>query len=524
MKLAAGPPEQGGWLELRWCLVYSALLAALTTVPYLVGAAQSGTGWEFTGFVIAVEDGNSYIAKMLAGQQGEWLFRSPYSSFPQRGVLAFVPYLLLGKLGNGSHAQLVTLFHLMRVAAIPLLVLSVYRFASVFVPKPGWRRWVTVLATAGGGLGWILIALGQADWLDSLPLDFYSPETFGFLAVYAFPHLILARAGLLWGLTSYLVGNSPWAAGLIVLASGALHPPALVPAVAALAAHQLALLLLRLSSTDWRRRFLAAVLPAAPLVIYLATALASDPYLQEWAAQNRIRSPHPLHYLVAFGALIPAAALAISQLARKPSHKLALPAAWVLALPLLAYAPVDLQRRLTEGGWVALLVLAAIGLERAPRRYRRTLRIGLATALLPSSLLVLAGSLVSLNPPGEPIYRQTDQTAVFRWLTDHADRGAVVLAGFHTGNALPAWTPQTVVVGHGPESAGLATLVPQIADFYSARGSNLQRLEFVREHDIEYLYWGPVERAIDGWQPVDWSCLALAFEQGAHQLYAVCDG
>ena len=39
------------------------------------------------GFIFAVEDGNSYIAKMLSGVQGAWLFRTPYTSMQQGGVL-----------------------------------------------------------------------------------------------------------------------------------------------------------------------------------------------------------------------------------------------------------------------------------------------------------------------------------------------------------------------------------------------------------------------------------------------------
>jgi hypothetical protein len=85
-----------------------------------------GEAWRFTGFVFAVEDGNSYIAKMLLGANGAWLFRTPYTADPQRGVLAFLPYLLLGKLaaGEGIHEQLVALFHLFRILAIPAAVLA----------------------------------------------------------------------------------------------------------------------------------------------------------------------------------------------------------------------------------------------------------------------------------------------------------------------------------------------------------------------------------------------------------------
>ena len=136
-------------LEWRWCLKYSVLLAALTGLPYLVAIFERGEAWAFTGSVIAVEDGNSYIAKMRLGASGDWLFRTPYSSSPQRGLLAFLPYLLLGKLAGTrpSHSALLILYHALRLAAIPLAVAATYRFHALWVASDGWRRWGTLLAT-----------------------------------------------------------------------------------------------------------------------------------------------------------------------------------------------------------------------------------------------------------------------------------------------------------------------------------------------------------------------------------------
>lgn len=509
--------------DLRWCMVFAAVLAVASSVPYLLGASGADSDWRFSGFVLAVEDGNSYIAKMLTGQHGDWLFRSPYSSMPQRGVLAFLPYLVLGKLSDGSHAQLVVLFHLLRIAAIPLLVLAIYRFVGHFVASKSWRRWITVLATAGGGLGWLVVALGRPDWLGSLPLEFYSPEAFGFLAVLGFPHLILARAGMLWGFTLYLSRPTGWAAGIVILCSGILHSPIVVPALVVLGAHQVALLLSGRSAIEWRRKALAAGLLVAPLMIYLIAALATDSYLQQWAVQNRIRSPHPLHYLLAYGVVLPAAILGARRALRSRCAQQLLPLGWAVVLPVLAYAPVDLQRRLTEGGWIALLVLAAIGLAEPADRRGRTLRVGLAVLLLPSSLLLYAGSLANLRRPAEPIYQKANQVAAFQWLADAAEPRSIVLAAFQTSNALPAWAPVRVVAGHGPESARLAELSPQVSAFFSSAGSDQARRSLVREQDVDYLFWGPAEQALDGWRPEDWDCLELAHRQLEFEIYSVCD-
>ena len=63
--------------ERRWVLGLGVILLTLTSIPYLLGYFSAGTGWVFTGFIFGVEDGNSYIAKMLSGATGNWLFRTP---------------------------------------------------------------------------------------------------------------------------------------------------------------------------------------------------------------------------------------------------------------------------------------------------------------------------------------------------------------------------------------------------------------------------------------------------------------
>ena len=93
----------------RGIIVFAVAVMAITMIPYLVGYAQQGEEWRYTGFVIGVEDGNSYIAKMLSGASGNWLFRSPHSAAEQQGVIAYLPYLILGKLASGpaQHDQMV---------------------------------------------------------------------------------------------------------------------------------------------------------------------------------------------------------------------------------------------------------------------------------------------------------------------------------------------------------------------------------------------------------------------------------
>jgi len=518
-------------------LWYAAALAALTTFPYLVAFVTAGSEWTFTGFVFGVEDGNSYIAKMLLGASGEWLFRTPYTSIPQRGALAFLPYLLLGKLaaGQAMHLQLVVLFHLARVAAIPLLVIALHRFAGLFLEDERWRRWVVVLATIGGGLGWLLVLLGRADWLGSLPLDLHSPETFGFLAIYGLPHLILARAAMLWGLTDYLQSGTQsrrvWRAGLLWLAMGTCQPLSVLTLLAVLCLHLVLIGLVtfrssRLTETRvWAGRALKSVVLVLPVFLYNALAFLRDPYLREWTEQNRILSPHPAHYLAAYGLILAPAIWGGWRALHSEDRGRLLPIAWAMALPFLAYFPHNLQRRLPEGAFVALALLAALGISSwtGRQRWTRWLGPGLLGASSLSSLLLLAGGLQTALRPSEPAFRPAAEAAAFESLAEIAEEGSVVLAAYATGNALPAWVPLRVVIGHGPESIGLADLEPQVARFFSDRAADADRAQFLMRNRVQFVFWGPHERALGGWDPNSAGGLTPVYDGDGYAVFANLD-
>ncbi len=519
--------------ERRWCFWYAVVLITLTTVPYLLAYASQGEDWRFSGFLFGVEDGNSYIAKMMLGSTGEWLFRTPYTTYPQRGVIAFLPYMLLGKLASGEamHEQLVALFHLFRVGAIPLLVLATYRFAGLFVAEVRWRRWATLLASAGGGLGWLLLLLPGGSMLGSAPLEFYSPETFGFLGIYGIPHLVLARALLLLAITTYLEAHerktTAWLAGGLLAALALVQPLTVLIAYGLIGTHLIAVVIaarkdeLSTILKPWLRAIGQMLIISGPIVLYLTLSFVGDPFLRQWTAQNVITSPHPLHYLLAYGALLPLAFLGGRRLVREGGYRGLLPVVWVVMFPLLAYAPHNLQRRLPEGVWVALVILAALGLAGRMRSTQRALATLLLIISLPSALVLLGGGISMAISPGQPVFLPADQVEVIERLGERAEAGDVALASYATSNAIPAWAPLGVVAGHGPESANLELVLPRVEAFFDASTSESERAALLDEFGVDYVVWGPEERSLGSWRPEVSDLVRGVIKEGEHEVFEV---
>ena len=532
--------------ERRW-LVGCALLAMLViSLPYIMGFWRAGENWVFTGFVINVEDGNSYLAKMLRGAQGDWLFRTPYTSFPQEGALVLLPYILLGKLTTqpNQHFQMVVIFHLFRLMAGVLVFFATYDFISLYIRTVTWRRWGTMVVTVGGGLGWILVMIGADDWLGSLPLDFFSPESFGFLSLLALPHLALARAFLLWGFVAYLSPVSEersnvWLekkaiiAGIFWLLLSFLQPMTTLIAGVMVFAFMVGTLLYnawgaRFHSMPWRRwwaylwRAILAGLIASPIVLYSMIHFSSDPFLQAWTAQNILPSPHPLHYLAAYALVLPFSLFGLLKIIPANPWRGVLPVGWVTLVFVMVYSPVNVQRRLAEGSWVMWVVLAVYALETGSRKIQRIGRFGMVLSF-GTSLFLIAGSFLTAWNPSEPQYRPEKEITALLQLRTLAEDSDIILTSQFTGNVLPVWTPQRVIIGHGPESIDGARLQGLVNAFYGDQATDQGRMEFLIAYNISYVWWGPPERELGKWQADQEAYLELVVDTGPYKVFRVSE-
>jgi hypothetical protein len=292
-------------------------------------------------------------------------------------------------------------------------------------------------------------------------------------------------------ISSGITVGIPW------LLAGLAQPLALVSTGAVIAAH-LAAWGLWLASrkaphagwVSWRRCLLstsvAAILPGTYLV-YILISMSSDPFLQAWSAQNVLPSPNPLYYLLAYGLLAPFAILGARKLlsARQGPGPL-LPVAWAASLPLLAYVPLNLQRRLPEGVWVALVVLALSSLS-ADKPLRSRFFYAASLLSIPAAVMLFAGGLVTGLSPNQPAFRPAEEAQAFDYLAEHGIPGEVVLAPYQTANALPAWAPLRVVAGHGPESPGVEQIAPRVERFFQEDTSASERLALLDEYGVRYV-------------------------------------
>ena len=520
------------YLKDRKKIIYFAIsIMIITTIPYLVGFASQDAAWRFSGFIIGVEDGNSYIAKMLSGASGDWLFRTPYSAENQRGLLAFVPYILLGKLTSppAQHDQLVVLFHGFRFISGVLAILAGYDFLTIFIKKTKWRWWALLLLILGGGGGWILVLIEKKNFMGSIPLDFISPESFGFLGLLGLPHLALARASLLWGFTSYLKKMPGYITGILWLLLGLLQPIFVVIAWVVIGMHLLLISIFsyREQKNKWietwkiveeyfRRLFFGFVI-SAPLIIYTAISFFTDPYLKIWAEQNKLPSPHFFHYLIAYGMFSPFVILGLLKLIGFDRSKGYFLAGWLILLPVLVTAPVSTQRRLAEGIWAAIVISMISYFEN--RNQLRSLEILYFSFAFPSTLFLLIGSISAARIQSRPIFRPNSEIQAFEYLAENVQIEAIILSSYDSGNNLPAWANHRVVLGLGPETSNRYEVEDEILLFFSPETNDDFRDNIINKYNVDYIFWGPSERELGDWNPIGTEFLQETYNKDGYAIY-----
>ncbi|HEC22445.1 MAG TPA: hypothetical protein ENI95_05970 [Chloroflexi bacterium] len=548
--------------EWRWVAVAALLLMFLTTVPYVVGMLNETPEMTFGGFLFGLDDMHSYLAKMRYGARDGWLFHLVYTHEPHRGGVVFVFHLALGKLaawvtGEGalvSARALVFTYHAARVVFGLLLLAVLYRFVAEYLEKPSRRRLAWTVAALMGGLGWVLLLIASLTGLDlsaafdlganafaTTPLELYVPEAFTLLLLYGLPHLALARSLLLIGWLVFFrsLDADDWRrallAGLAWLGMGVIVPfyAALLGVLIATWLAGLLVLRRRLPGAELRLAALAGAFPLA-ILLYNVWLFSGDPVFAAWSAQNQLASPPLLDYLLAYGLWIGLGGVGLAGLLRRGlTRRTVLLVSWPLAVALMVYLPVNVQRRLLEGVIVPLSVLATLGAwrlvgEKRPGfgwRLRWLALAGLIGLSLPSVVLLLGGGVLTASEPRWPVFHPADELAALDWLRGHAPPESVVLSTFESGNVIPAYAGVRVYVGHGPETVNSGQKRILAERFFQGEMSDSERRALLEEAGVAYVWVGPLERGegCAGTGCFDPARLGLreVFSQGRYIIYEV---
>ena len=529
-----------GWRrELMLALGWGTVLFALTMVPYLVGYLTAPPGKVFNGFFFLGDDGSTYIAKMRAGANGAWGWSDAYISTPvAKPVPIYLFYIGWGKLAGLLHIPLFVAFHLARLSGAVVLVLAARRLAAAALPPGRVRLLAVVLALVGSGAGYLLALASAVSGRTELlgqplaSLDLHVPEISGFFSLMTFPHFTWAAALMTLSVVDLMgVASAPsWSAGAraMVLATifmvgvVLIHPQMVViPAMLAVA--------MVVAYRPPPRRWPALAVPflvAAPLLAYYVYIGTTDPVVSAWARQWREEAFPILPTIFALGLPLVLAVVAVVGIGRRLSPVQLVLAAWVGLVLVLLYvpSPVHVQRRLVEGIYLPLGVLAALAVDRLARpgaglRAWPRLAAYSAAVCAFSSILVLMAPLLQVTSRQDAIYLDASEARAMDWMATQVGPGtpAAVMSTADTGLFIPARAGDRVFVGHYAETIDSGARRAAAAAGIRSGGATLTDL--MRSEGTTMLFIGPRERA-SGVGPID-PALSLVYDRDGVQVYVL---
>jgi len=499
-------------------------------------------------------DNNTYFAKMRPGYRGEWLTVNLYDTIDHEPVLLFPFHVLLGRVAgvyrdflqwrNGveppAYQTMPPVCNDSRLLLTLALAMTIYWFSGMITARPSRRLWAMALALFAGG--WGRACNTEAHVLKSCVFypNFIVSLCFYVLACGAFLRAVKrpsqrARC-VLWGAVAGF--------GL-----GWVHPYDAPPLIA-----------IGLVFLAWRWRqtrrfpktlFIAGAafgaFAAAP-ILYQMHVKSREPMFQVIDAQNYLRWDQWWQWARMLDVYLAAAVAGVVALWRRrfgPEAMFVI--VWVVVGVAVINIPVEFQRRMIEGlpiGLAFATVAAAeqfliaplarlksasgrissggppfvvppsggLGSEKRhvptevgttnPRRRLRALRhiafAGLLLLLLPRTLWVLYdASFTVYRSRARECFIPMEEIEAFDWLSHNTDWREPVWASRERSNAIPFLSGNRVFYGHDVETSFSQEKRLRTAMLF---GGALPVEEFhaiVRRFGIRYLYYGPMERAMN---------------------------
>lgn len=507
-------------------LAWGLLLAAITSLPYLVGYLWAPPGRFFLGFVLNAKDQNTYFMWMTQAAAGELFLSNLYTSITHEGAMLNLFFLLGGALGH-MLGSLDLAYQLLRLLAVVLLAWSLWLFVATFARERRQRRWIFLLSLLGAGLGWAwnLGRWAAGDYggavtdteLLQRPFDLWVPEGYVFFSMLVMPHFTAAIALLLLTLRWAALGlrNDRLAltglAGVMCAALSFVHPYDVLIALG-LSSTVSALYSLRRRGLDlrvWRHALLLGAIAVGP-IFYNYWILHNNPGMQAWLVQNKSASPPPLSYLLGYGVLLLGAIAFLIRERQGLGRDLETwqwLVAWLLILPLAVYAPIDFQRRLAIGASVPMAIATGLFLWRwgenrlwwARPRLRAALLLGTLVLVAPTSAFHWINSFRKVTDyPGE-LFADRATVKALGWLAHQPNpTNGTVLASFETGNLVPRFSGLTTVIGSRGQTGNFDLVLAQTDAFYASRMSDAEMRAWLAEQRVAWVVLGATERRDGG--------------------------
>jgi len=140
---------------------------------------------------------------------------------------------------------------------------------------------------------------------------------------------------------------------------------------------------------------------------------------------------------------------------------------------------------------------------------------------MPTYIIMFVWHIGSLLTYWPRFYQSAGLVATTDWLERNASYADGVLAAYNTSTIIPARAPVRVTLGHLSETIDVDARKSEVQNFFNAGTSDRWRRELLARLNLNYVWYGPEERALGTYDPAQASYLQEAYSAGDVRLYRV---
>jgi hypothetical protein len=214
---------------------------------------------------------------------------------------------------------------------------------------------------------------------------------------------------------------------------------------------------------------------------------------------------------------------------------------WFFSNFLLIYIPTDYQIHMLNGWQIPIAILATQGLfyyvapfiEKVFRfsgtkvgaleANLKTIQFGLVIvlilAILPTNVYLLTWRFVELARHDYPYYLHKDEIVALTWLEANARTDDVALSSLTIGQYIPALTGLHAFLAHWAQTLDFFGKSAMVKEFFAEKTGESRRQQILKEYSVDYIFYGPAERALGSYDPGRSSLFVEVFSSPSTHIY-----
>lgn len=526
-------------------LIIANIYFLLASIPQFILIKRAPANTIYPLFQVSqIPDYNGYLSAITLGQNGYWYFRNPYTSEKPIISIFYLFYILIGKITGIFHIWQPIAFHLARILAVELFIISIFVLCYSVTGKSlvFWSSLFSLFATITPPtiFNQIYPFTGNIPWwskydaiqrLDGIPHHILGQALF--LLSISFLILFLRHAG-----RKYM-----HACLICTFLAGIIFPPSLFPIIFALPLTLMIIIiksLLTINNTGIsRKQFLPlfALFITAFITLFISWIQTQIGYHKsvwiDWeiARWNRGEPEFDKNLIMLFGILpiiaLPAIIAALKDVKWEKIFLVCWAILPILLLPFVNILSISKIRLLGFAPFVPWGILCTISIFETVRSYRKYLSSLLLISFMGISFTISV--LILLNniyfsqklPLYDNIFVPKETWRMFDFVKKEIPKDSVILSDEYMGNLLPAHAPVISYFGHINLTYKFLDKQNNVWRFYTLRMDEEEAKEFLKKNNIKYVFFGHNEKGLGNLDKLAYPFLMQIYEENGNIFYKI---